>query len=112
MFNNKDTVINSLNSIQFINYERIFIVDNYSNDGTYEILENNREKYRLEIKRIKCTRGLGRQKAMEMAMSFAKEDDYLMTIDFDTIYEKNFDEYVNEIIKKPRKTLFSIVFCA
>ncbi|SMD30799.1 hypothetical protein [Picrophilus oshimae] len=49
---------------------------------------------------MKCKIGLGRQKAMEMVI--ARDDDYLMTMDFDTIYGDDFTEYVNEIIKKPR----------
>ncbi|AAT42886.1 glycosyltransferase [Picrophilus oshimae] len=112
IFNNAGTVLNSLASIKNINYEKIFIVDNYSNDGTYEILEKNKEKYRLEIKRMKCKRGLGRQKAMEMAMVIARDDDYLMTMDFDTIYGDDFTEYVNEIIKEPRyNSIFSGFLC-
>ena len=79
----------SLESLKRIKYKQIFIVDNFSNDGTYEALKDNMANYNLELIQIKCNRGRGRQLAMEMAMKIATDSDYLMTVDFDTIYEDN-----------------------
>lgn len=98
IYNNAETVLDSLNSIHYLSYKKLFIVDNYSNDGTYEILQQNREKYRLEITRIKCNRGQGRQLAMEKAMLECGTSDYLMTMDFDSIYGDDFIRLVSGII--------------
>jgi glycosyltransferase involved in cell wall biosynthesis len=50
----------------------IVIVDNYSDDGTWELLQAIREKYNaegVEMKFIKykCSRGLGRNIALKIA---------------------------------------------
>ena len=103
VYNNANRIQACLESINNINYSRLFIIDNYSTDGTYEFLEDNKEKYKLTLKRLKCNRGVGRQTAMEMAMNVSNADDYLMTLDFDIVYDVSFVEFVNEIIKKRYK---------
>jgi glycosyltransferase involved in cell wall biosynthesis len=57
----------------------IIITDNRSTDGTYEILK----KFLPKVKSIslKCTRGLGRNKAIELA-----QGDIIVLIDFDVAY--------------------------
>lgn len=108
IFNNASTIIASLESISNINYQKIFITDNFSTDGTYEILDRYKKEYRLEIIRIKCNRGMGRQTSMERAMRECTESDYLMTMDFDSFYGNDFVEYINEVIKEPKKnTVFN-----
>lgn len=108
IFNNASTVLESLKSIKNIPYGKIFITDNYSKDGTYEILTEYENEYRLEIIRVKCNRGMGRQISMEHAMQECSETDYLMTIDFDTIYGEDFVNYITNIIKEPREnTVFT-----
>ena len=100
VYNNANRIQTCLESIKDLDYDRLFVVDNYSTDGTYEFLEKNKDGYRLQLARLKCNRGIGRQKSMEMAMKMANFDDYLMTMDFDTIYDISFVNFVNEIIKK------------
>ncbi len=100
VYNNINRLLLSLESFHGIEYEKMFIVDNFSNDGTYEFLKINADKYRLELNQIKCNRGRGRQLAMEMAMKVARDSDYLMTVDFDTIYEENLTTFVNSIIER------------
>lgn len=60
IYNNINRVLLSLESLQQIKYKKIFIVDNFSNDGTYEALKDNRSNYNLEVIQIKCNRGRGR----------------------------------------------------
>ena len=103
IFNNASTVLESLKSISKTQYKKLFITDNYSTDGTYEILNQYRKEYRLEIIRVKCNRGMGRQIAMQNAIRECTETDYSMTMDFDSIYGQDFVSYVTEIIKISRE---------
>ena len=91
VFNNQGTLINSIESLSKINIEKQFlIVDNFSTDGTYELLEKIKGKYNIAIKRMKCSRGLGRQKAMEMVYDKATNKDLFMRFDLDTTYTSRF----------------------
>lgn len=85
----------------------VIITDNKSRDGTYEILK----KYEPKVKTIslKCSRGLGRNKAIESA-----QGDIIIIIDFDvaifnisnviSFYEKNnFKDYLLLIIPPKMK---------
>ena len=103
VYNNANRIQECLESIKNINYSQIFIIDNNSTDGTYEFLEDNKNKYKLTFRRLKCNRGVGRQRSMEMAMEVSSPNDYLMTLDFDTVYDVSFVDFVNEIIKKQYK---------
>ena len=60
IYNNANMIQKCLESIKNVNYSQIFIVDNYSTDGTYQFLENNKDTYRLTLTRLKCNRGIGR----------------------------------------------------
>lgn len=91
VYNSRNRVLSSLDSIMKINIEkRIFIIDNYSTDGTYELLCDNADKYNLMVRQEKCTRGWGRHLAIEMAEQYAKENDMFFFIDLDTVYNNNF----------------------
>ena len=49
---------------------------------------------------------------MEMAMKIATDSDYLMTVDFDTIYEENLTTLVNSIIEREyRNCIFNNYLC-
>ncbi len=107
-YNNADVIEMSLNSIEKLNYEKIFITDNFSNDGTYEILNRIKNRFRIEIIQYKSKRGSGKQKSMEMAMNEANDCDYIMTIDFDTKYDPNLILFINDTIKdKHEKCIFN-----
>ena len=115
------TVFNSKNSVRTVieniyntfseikDKMEIVIVDNYSNDGTYEILKELSETYNISLYRHKSTRGLGRN------IAFTKtEGKYVINRDFDDIYIdktmfkviKNFnnilekDAIINELSKR------------
>ncbi len=112
VYNNANRIQECLESIKNINYSQIFIIDNNSTDGTYEFLEDNKNKYKLTLRRLKCNRGVGRQRSMEMAMKVSSAEDYLMTMDFDTVYDVSFVDFVNEIIKKQYKNcVFNNYLC-
>ena len=91
VYNSKNRIIHSLDSIMKINVEkRIFIIDNYSTDGTYELLSENADKYNLMVKQKRCTRGWGRHLAIDMAEKYANENDLFVFIDLDTVYNSEF----------------------
>ena len=91
VYNSRNRILQSLDSVMKINIEkRIFIIDNYSTDGTYEILRDNGDKYNLMVKQEKCTRGWGRHLAIDMAEQYATEEDIFFFIDLDTVYNQEF----------------------
>ena len=91
VYNSRNRILQSLDSVMKINIEkRIFIIDNYSTDGTYEILRDNGDKYNLVVKQEKCTRGWGRHLAIDMAEQYATEEDIFFFIDLDTVYNQEF----------------------
>lgn len=69
------------------NFE-VVIVDNFSTDGTFEKL--TAYEPRIKVYRIKCSRGLGKQKAIE----FSTGDVIIQISDFDVSYT-NIIELVN-----------------
>ncbi|MEM3846191.1 MAG: glycosyltransferase [Candidatus Parvarchaeota archaeon] len=87
VYNNANRVKQSMGSMMKINVEKsIYIIDNYSTDGTYEILKELSKKYpNIYIKREKCSRGKGRQLAIEIGKNKADDNDLFMTFDLDTI---------------------------
>ncbi len=93
VFNNASRVKACIDSLMPLKYAKIFVVDNYSTDGTYETLKNIEN---LVVIRKKCSHGIGRQVALEKALEEARDEDFLMYVDFDTVYNS---EYI-VLIKK------------
>ena len=59
----------------------VVIVDNYSDDGTYEIIKKMQENYNILLYRKQCTRGEGRN------FAFSKTTGkYVLNRDFDDVY--------------------------
>lgn len=95
VFNNANRLKACINSVSSLSYKKLFVTDNYSTDGTYEILKN---LPKIEILRKKCSHGLGRQLALEKALSEAEDDDFVMYIDFDTIFNQIYIDLIKEKI--------------
>jgi len=73
-----DSLIKASANLDF----EIVIVDNYSNDGSFEILRDYASLYgNIRVLRQKCSRGLGRQIAYKNS-----QGKYLITVDMDTEY--------------------------
>jgi len=93
----------------------IIITDNKSKDGTFEILK----KYEPKIKTIsfKCTRGLGRNKAMELSQGkiliFLMDLDvaYFNIKDLINLYLKDFQNFVLQIYPKNPACNAEIIIC-
>ena len=86
VFNSKDSIKIAVDNIYktffgIKDHIEIVIVDNYSTDGTYEVLQELSETYNLLLYRHKSTRGLGRN------IAFTKtQGKYVINHDFDDIY--------------------------
>lgn len=68
VYNNADLAEKCLESISGLRQYRIYAVDNFSTDGTYNILKRHKE---VRIKRLKCSRGKGRDVALSMLLKEA-----------------------------------------
>ena len=95
VFNNANVIRKSINSVitnlpDFKKRFEMVIVDNYSTDGTYEILKEYQKKYpNITVIQKKCTRGKGRAIAFNNT-----KGKYVLTVDFDTIYLEPFKNIV------------------
>lgn len=99
VYNNADLAEKSLKSISKLKPYKIYVVDNYSTDKTYEILKRYKE---IKIKRLKCSRGKGRDVALKMLLSEADPEDPIMYMDFDVIFGQSFVKKLSRLIKKIR----------
>lgn len=113
VYNNDDRVEESLNSIirQFPDFSKNFefvIVDNFSTDGTWEVLQNFEKKYKnIHLIREHCSMGEGRAIAVDNIKT-----NYMFYVDLDTIYLSEFSKIIKYLIKnyKPA-SLMPFGFC-
>ncbi|MEM3504546.1 MAG: glycosyltransferase family 2 protein [Nitrososphaeria archaeon] len=83
-YNTIDTIKESLESIldQIDERFEVIVVDNYSTDGSREILENYARQGKIKLILEKCTRGRGRQIAFENS-----HGDYIISgLDMDDVF--------------------------
>jgi len=99
VYNNAYVIDDSLHSLLQslsplkVDYELV-ISDNYSTDNTFEKLLNWKRRLGRKIKiiRAKCSRGKGREIALENT-----EGEYVAYVDFDCIFDKEFGDIVNKL---------------
>lgn len=98
-----DSIIDALADSDF----EIVIVDNYSTDGTYEIIQDYARRYcNIKVFRFKCSRGLGRQLAFKNSSGR-----YIITIDTDTEYHsKKFRRFLVSYMKTELKDSKAVKF--
>jgi len=100
IFNNSLWVRDSIKSIQLLKPAAIYICDNFSTDGTYELLKNLNRRYKnIYIVRVKSSRGKGRQVALDLVYKASKNTDLAMYVDFDTIYKKPYLLLIQKLIE-------------
>ncbi len=83
VYNNARTVVSCVLSIQRVMNTigvpwEIVVTDNYSTDGTYEILSKLMKTFPIKVIRKRCSRGKGRNLALRLSSGY-----YVMYIDFD-----------------------------
>jgi glycosyltransferase involved in cell wall biosynthesis len=105
-FNEVMTVRDSLNSLPGQlneNYE-VVIVDNFSEDGTYAVLQEFEQSHKMKVIRRRCSRGLGRQIAFENACG-----EYIIAnLDLDDVFLPVLDELVTKYHEKVEGKLLAI----
>ncbi len=104
VFNNAEYIEACISSIKLLAKDgkiALWVVDNYSTDGTIDKLmemSKNKEytKYiDFHIYQAKCSRGRGRQIALDYAIRYSySPNDLAMYIDFDTLYSNKFVETI------------------
>ncbi len=92
VFNNAKWLERSIGSIRPLKPAGIFVVDNFSTDGTYEKLRSMKG---VQVVQRRCSHGQGRQLSLEELLKNAKDDDFAMYMDFDTIYKPAYIKLVN-----------------
>jgi glycosyltransferase involved in cell wall biosynthesis len=98
VYNSADTVRTTIEDLKKkLKYDFVISVcDNFSKDGTFEILK---EYDFIDVFQRKSTRGLGRQYALENLIKNHPDVDYIFFIDFDVIFSDYLNELINGIIK-------------
>jgi teichuronic acid biosynthesis glycosyltransferase TuaG len=92
VYNSKKYIIATINSILRQSYKswNLIIIDDFSNDGTYEILKSIQRKYNKDNKiflyRQNINRGQG--EARNFGLNKSKST-FLAFIDSDDVWEKN-----------------------
>jgi glycosyltransferase involved in cell wall biosynthesis len=105
-YNEVMTVRESLNSLlgQLDEDYEVVIVDNFSEDGTYEILKEFESSHGVKLVRRRCSRGLGRQTALENA-----NGDYIIAnLDLDDVFMPVFREILTNYHRKFEGNMLAI----
>src|SRR2546430_3878977 len=76
----RDSLNSVLEHISGLDFEMV-IVDNFSDDGSYEEIAARRSSLSMKLVRRRCTRGVGRETAFELSRG-----SYIATFDLDTVY--------------------------
>lgn len=92
VFNNRRYLPSVIKSLNGLKPYKLYIVDNFSTDGSYEYLKklNN-----VAIVKKYCSKGIGRDTALKMAVSEASPNDLTFILDFDS----SFKPYFYKVIK-------------
>ena len=93
------SILGQLNS----NYE-VVIVDNFSKDGTYEILREFEQSHKVKVIRKRCSRGVGRQVAFENASG----EYILANLDLDDVFLPVLEEILTLYHEKTEGKLVTI----
>lgn len=102
LYNNINRISYTLSSLSELEPYKLFVVDNFSNDGSYEYLIDYSKKHKIDlhIVREKCTRGKGKDIALKMLYKNGpKAYDLVFYIDFDVIYGYKFINYIKNYKK-------------
>jgi len=98
VYNSADTVRTTIEDLKKkLKYDFVISVcDNFSKDGTFEILK---EYDFIDAFQRKSTRGLGRQYALENLIKNHPDVDYIFFIDFDVMFPDYLNKLIDGIIK-------------
>jgi glycosyltransferase involved in cell wall biosynthesis len=105
-FNEVTTVKDSLNSLlrQLDENYEVVVVDNFSADGTFEVLQEFEKSHHVRVIRRRCSRGLGRQIALENASG----DYVIANLDLDDVFLPVLTRFVSLYHDKAEGNLMAI----
>ena len=112
LYNNINRISYTLESLSKLEPYKLFVVDNFSNDGSYEYLINYAKKHNIDLRivRKKCTRGKGKDIALKMLYKRNPDQyDLVFYIDFDVVYGYKFIDYI-KTYKKFYKNVVTTAF--
>ncbi len=98
VYNNAYVIEESIRSLArsiplFAERYEVVVVDNYSTDGTWEILLKLRREFpNIRVYRAKCSRGKGRDIALRLCRG-----DYVAYVDLDCVFGSSFGEYIDKL---------------
>ncbi len=92
VFNNRKYLKSVIDSLKPLKPYKLYIVDNFSTDGSYEYL--NKVKNAVVMRR-RCSRGTGREIALRKLIKEGKSNDLTFIIDFDSCFKLNFYKIIN-----------------
>jgi len=105
-FNEVTTARDSINSIlgQLNDNYEVIVVDNFSKDGTYEVLREFEKSPRVKVIQKRCSRGIGRQVAFENASG----EYILANLDLDDVFLPVLDKVVTLYHERTEGKLMTI----
>ena len=87
IFNNREYLPKAMKSLNGLKPYKIYCVDNFSTDGSYEYLKEAKD---VVVIRKRCSKGIGRNIALKMAVSDGSSNDLVFVLDFDSSFRNNF----------------------
>jgi len=105
-FNEAPTVMQSLRSLltQLDSNFEVVIVDNFSTDGTYDILQDFQRGYGVRVIQRRCSRGIGRQVAFE----YASGDYVIANMDLDDLFLPVLNQIISRYHDKAEGKMLAI----
>ena len=92
VFNNRKYLKSVIDSLKPLKPYKLYIVDNFSTDGSYEYLKKVKNAV---VMRRRCSRGTGREIALRKLIKEGKSNDLTFIIDFDSCFKLNFYKIIN-----------------
>ena len=96
IFNNRKYLESVINSLEPLKPYKIYIVDNFSTDGSYEFLKKIKNAV---IIRKHCSKGIGREIALKKLIKEGNPNDIVFTLDFDSSFKPNFYRIIRWVKK-------------
>ena len=101
VLNNAEWIADCIGSIERLKPDWIMITDAGSTDGAKHILDEMSVKYEnMLIAQEPCSRGKGRQMALDWIYNIANDDDLVMYVDCDDVYSDYFVDYIGQKSKE------------
>lgn len=99
IFNNRVYLPDVLASLEKLKPYKLYIVDNFSTDGSYEYLKTKKDVF---IVQRHCKRGIGREIALKKLIREGNSNDIVFAMDFDSYFQPAFYNVIDWASKELR----------